>query len=189
MLRRMLNAFLYAALGASIIINVYQAERLRTRSQSPANSLKTGASLPPLRAKDLNGLPVTLLYGDTDKPTVLYVFKPSCPWCKKNEDSIRSLVREAGERYRFVALSLSSDGLKDYLHAYDSGIATVYTEVAEDTQTQYRLWSTPTTLVISPRGRLLSIWVGAFVGDTRTQIEHFFSIGLPRIDAARPAGG
>ena len=38
-------------------------------------------------------------------PTILYHFSPSCSWCERNWENVRTLIRETRGRYRFVGIS------------------------------------------------------------------------------------
>jgi hypothetical protein len=43
----------------------------------------------------------------------------------------------------------------------------------------YKLGSTPQTIVISPEAKVLQDWIGAYVGDQKSQVEAFFHVSLP----------
>ena len=176
------RVILGALLLISAFLNVLQARHIREISDniSAANPqiLQIGSSLAAIEAKDLSGREVKVGYRDSRLPTVVYVFSPSCGWCERNSANVRALVSQAKSNYRFIGLSLTSDGLSNYVETHNFSIPT-YSDPSNATRTQYRLSSTPTTLVIAPSGKLLKIWAGAYLGTTRADIEHFFSVRLP----------
>jgi len=43
----------------------------------------------------------------------------------------------------------------------------------------YRLGGTPATIVVSPEGKLLREWKGAYMGDAKHQIEEYFDVSFP----------
>jgi hypothetical protein len=171
---------LIAALAASVFLNVIQGRQLKVRADLSTDSLSPGVVVSTLKVKDLSGRYVSLKFDDTTKPTVLYVFAPSCRWCKRNSASMRALVDQMGQQYRFIGISLYGGDVQEFLKNSNSGISTYYTDPTDGSVAKYKLFSTPTTLVISPEGKVLRFWVGAYVGDTKSEIERFFSVQLPQ---------
>jgi Thioredoxin-like len=176
---RVFSVILSGVLLASVSLNIVQGRLLRARSAEVSGSLEAGIDLPAMKVKDLVGHDVLIGYVDSPKPTVLYIFTPSCQWCRRNFASIRSLVDQRGQQYRFIGISLANNNLRDYVKKYDFGASAWYADPDEDSRVRYRLFSTPTTLVISPSGKLVSVWTGAYVGQTKSEIEHFFSVQIP----------
>jgi peroxiredoxin len=175
------QAILGALLLTSTFLNVLQARHIKeindnTLAGNPPIPL--GSSMPPLDVKDLSGREFRLDYGESRLPTVVYVFSPSCGWCERNSTNVRALVSQAKSKYRFIGLSLTSHGLGNYLEAHDVDFPT-YSDPSDASRSQYHLYSTPTTFVIARSGKLLKIWAGAYLGQTRSDIEHFFSVQLP----------
>jgi hypothetical protein len=54
----------------------------------------------------------------------------------------------------------------------------VYTGFSESSLASYHLGGTPETIAIAPGGIVLGSWDGAYIGPTKTAVEHFFSIPL-----------
>lgn len=184
---RAVPTILYASLlVCSAGLNVFQAERLRslsiklasTRPEAASGSLAEGAAVPPAEVKDLDGRELLINYGGTGAATVLYILSPSCPWCAQNESNIKYLAQHAGAGYRFVGISLSSQGLAAYLRDHNLGFP-VYDEPSQPTSVAYKLGPTPQTIVVSTDGRVLRSWTGSYGGINRLLIERFFRISLP----------
>jgi len=93
-------------------------------------------------------------------------------------DNFKALVDQENSQYRFIAVSLSRHGLAEYVAKNDLNLP-VYTDLSAETQKAYKLGGTPQTIVVSPEGRLLQNWGGAYVGDQKAQVEAFFNIKLP----------
>ena len=169
-------------LCASVGANVMQARRGRAlagelRFYQRSGGLASGARLPDLKAQDLSGKQVDLRY---DSPTVIYVFSPFCGWCRRNEANIRQLAKGASAHYRFVGISLVSTGLADFLDQHGLPFS-AYANPDPDSARSYKLDSTPELIVVAPGGVLVRAWKGAFVGETKSEIESFFSVRLPGI--------
>ena len=84
---------LTAMLVASVTINIGLAHKLRRFNQllgiGSDSALKSGSALAPFDAIDLKGQTHTVAYSQASKPTVLYVFTPTCSWCLRNMDNFK----------------------------------------------------------------------------------------------------
>jgi peroxiredoxin len=182
------------ALMVSVTLNVLLGHRLQTlnRARSARRAellLKIGTTVPPILAKRL-GAPheEVISYQGVNQPTVLYVFTPPCSWCERNLDNFRTLFEEERGQYRFIALSLSKEGLAEYVTRNELKLS-VYSGVSTETKEAYKLGGTPQTIVISPDGRVLQNWMGAYVGEQKTQVETFFRVTLPGLRELPKAQG
>lgn len=169
----------------SLAINLLLARRVaglkRTISVIKSESrLALGDTLPPIVAKDPHGRTAILDYSETERPTVVFIITPTCGWCTKNVMNMRALVENAGNRYRFVGLSLSSDKLLDYVK--DNKLEfPIYTDLPILTMREYKFGGTPQTIVVSPQGQVTRIWSGAFAEDLQREVEDYFGVKLPGI--------
>jgi peroxiredoxin len=174
---------IFVALLVSVTLNVLLAHRVRslshTRSANMADyQLKIGATVPPLSAKRLNGQLEVISYQSTTQPTVLYVFTPPCPWCARNMYNFKTLLDQERGHYRFIGISLSEEALSEYITKNDLKLP-IYSGLSPQTKETYKLSGTPQTIVVSPEGKVLQNWAGAYVGDQKSQVEAFFHVTLP----------
>ena len=183
--RRIVFIVTFVALSVSVTLNVLLAHRVRSltyaRSASMAEyQLKVGTTVPPITAKRLDGDQDqdAISYRSTNEATVLYVFTPSCVWCARNLDNLKALLDQKSSQYRVIGVSLSEQGLAEYLAKNELKLP-VYSGLSPETLKTYKLGSTPQTIVISPEGKVLQDWVGAYVGDQKAQVEAFFHVRLP----------
>jgi peroxiredoxin len=170
-------------LCSSVALNLVLARRVRSFQQFQSTKaadrrLQVGAIVPPIAARLLNGQQQVISYVGTNQPTVLYVFTPPCSWCSRNVNNFKTLVDKARVQYRFIGLSLSEKTLAEYVAKNELKLP-VYSGLSRETLTTYKLGSTPQTLVISPEGKVLQDWVGAYVGEQKSQVEAFFHVSLP----------
>lgn len=143
--------------------------------------LAVGASLPPFQAFDLNGRTVTVAYSEESRPTLLYVFSPSCGWCARNLPNIRHLAATVKGEYRILGISLSNQGLEKYIR--EAGIDfPVLTQASPDSLEAYKLGGTPQTLVISAQGTLLKNWIGAYADQVSEEVQQYFGTPLPGLE-------
>jgi peroxiredoxin len=171
--------FLLALLAVSLGINTFLAYRVLTanRMAPPPKPLVAGDSAPPLELKTLDGRLATLGYSEPARPTVLYVFAPSCGFCAANAENIRHLAKSTGGAFRFIGVSLSEKDLDGYLETHELGFP-VYT-VTPATQKAYGLGSVPQTLVVSESGKVLQSWMGAYRDEAEREVERYFVVNLP----------
>jgi len=176
------SALLLVLFGFSLALNVQLGWKLRAggaaRAGGSAAALSAGALIGPVTAKTLDGQPVTLNFGEDSRATVLYVFSPQCGWCDRNLANINTLARSPS--YRVVGLSLVDRSLEKYLGTHRLDFP-VYADAPARVVSALGLGSTPQTLVISPSGKLLKNWVGAYTASLETEINAYFGVKLPGV--------
>ena len=178
---------LLAMLVVSVALNVLLARRVRqyTGAENAALAerlLKVGTSVPPITAKRLGGVSETISYSDSHQPTVLYVYTPQCVWCTRNLENLKTLIKEKRGEYRFIGISLTDEGVEKYVAEIGLDIP-VYIGLSAETRKAYKMGSTPETIAISPDGKVVQVWAGAYVGEPKSQVESFFHVTLPGITA------
>lgn len=142
--------------------------------------LAEGARVPPIVGRSVAGEPKRIDVA-SGKMLVLYVFTPRCGWCAQNLENVRTLAAAAGDRYRVVGLSLDDD-VGSYL-TRERLTFDVVVGVPNATLAALAVRATPQTLVISPDGRLMKAWHGAWRGPLAQQVEQFFGLTLPGLVA------
>lgn len=179
----LLKHFLIGGLLAlSAITNLLLVGKVK-QLQATISSIKTeqlatpGMRLPPLTAQDMAGQNVTIRFDEVEHPTLLYVFSPACGWCKKNEDNIKSLANQTGDKLRIIGVSLSPDGLVDYVAQRFPPVKVIKPD--SRTTTAYRLSGTPETILVSSQGVVLKVWKGAYNQSMQHEVEDYFHIKLP----------
>lgn len=169
----------------SILLNLQLAWKVKSLESSllylkSEAVLSVGTLVPPIEAKDIDDRPATISYPGEGPPVVLYIFTPECTWCARNMENLKALTDQAGSNHRFIGLSLSSDKLRDYVADNKLGFP-VYSGLSPAFSTTYKVGGTPETLVISPEGRVLKRWGGAYTKDIQKDVEDYFKVKLPGI--------
>lgn len=179
-LRRVIWA-MTVILSISLATNLLLAYRIRVNRSSDMQAtlpLQIGDSVAPFRVSNLDGQQEVISYQNNQQAVVLYVFTPSCIWCTRNLDNLRALVLNKKDSYRFVGISLVDEGVKDYVSKNNMNLP-VYSALSDEMKQDYKLGGTPQTLVISPDGKVLQNWEGAYTGQQQSEIERFFDVTLP----------
>lgn len=168
---------------ASIVVNGFFIVRLR-RLQTVVDTVKSeqslipGALVPPIQGRTLEGNNAELHFDSVHVPTLLYVFTPQCGWCYRNLANLQALSKQQGSTYRLVGLSLTRDGLTDYLARHTITLPT-YTDLSAQTVAKYRLGATPTTILVQPSGVVSYVWRGAYDVGVKHDIEKTLHVVLP----------
>lgn len=176
-------AIALALLFVSVTLNVLSAHRISTlrgtiATMESQRTLGEGAAVPEIVGLNSDGSAKTLHYGEVNVPTVLYVFTPQCRWCKKNITNLHALIDQAGSRYRVVGIALTREDLDLYTKNENLNFP-VYSDIRSDVREIYHLGATPETIVVSPAGKVLKVWYGAYEKQTKPDIETFLQIHLP----------
>ena len=137
--------------------------------------LREGDMVPYFEGRDIDGRPVVVRYL---RPTLVYVLKPSCPWCNRNVANINALAGFAKSKYEVVGISLSPDGLREHVSASQYQFPIV-AEIPATTAVELKLGGTPQTIVISRESKVIRSWIGAYSGATAVAIQDFFGFTLP----------
>jgi hypothetical protein len=175
--------FMFSVLAASLCLNVALGwkvkELLGTQTASSVRpvGIQAHAVLPAIPVTDEDGRPVTISF-DVPRDTVLYVWKPSCVWCKLNKPNIQSLAMATKSHYRFIGLTTEKKGLKEYL-AKNAYPFPVYVVNNPRLAAALGLNVTPQTAVVNPGGKVDRVWLGAFSQTMEGQVERFFNVKLP----------
>jgi hypothetical protein len=53
----------------------------------------------------------------------------------------------------------------------------------------YKSSGTPETIIISPEGRVVRAWPGAYTGQFQHEVENFFNVSLPGLNEHKWAAG
>lgn len=160
-------------MGCEIIYLIYQNRRLQSMltEASSIQVLQQGQIVPPLRAKDLNGVAVEVEYGEGEPSTVLIWLSPSCDVCEENVAFWNDIYgRYKSDRIRFLALSDAEvSEAKAYVakHSLTFPIVGVTDDRLIDA---YNGRVMPQTALISPQGGIEKVWPGALEKSRQDEI-------------------
>lgn len=173
------DVFVMVLLVISLCLNVYLGWKVKHGNvQAITPKLSPGMKVDPVTALGHDGKPFTISYNGSDKPTVFYVITPSCIWCKRNQANINKVADTKANDFRFIGLSLAEPGLKEYVEDHHLKFP-MHTGLTRETIQSLGLGSTPQTIVVSPEGKILKVWMGAYDEEVRSEVEAFFGVQLP----------
>jgi peroxiredoxin len=178
--------------GISAALNVALAARVLSLTSPHAASrhqpqLTLGATVPPLSGKDEAGSPVSVNFAEARAGTLIYSFAVNCGWCARNVMNIKALTADTAMSYRVVGLTRGPLALqKGVLQKYKSDNQLpfpVLAGVSNSVLAAYKLGGTPQTILVSPEGKVVKVWSGAYTGVVQHDVEEFFKIKLPGLVA------
>ena len=141
-------AFLLLSVTVNVILT-YQLSRARSAPQSQTFPKGERASTIALVATD--GSRSNYEFSEARLPTLIYWFRPSCPWCEANLPNSEALARQADGRYRFLAVSDASPAeLRGY--AISHHINYPIFSITPVSAAQYHFEATPASLLVSATG-------------------------------------
>jgi thiol-disulfide isomerase/thioredoxin len=139
----------------------------------------TGAILPDLQGKDPEGRDLTVSYRNVNKDTLLFVFSPTCPHCKRVWPVWLDLARAAtGKRVIFVNVGGPIPPNFSQFYGFDS--ATVMAQTSADSVLKYSLLEFPITILVSPEGRSEQVWTGEIAPSEVSGITKILNKGAER---------
>ena len=170
-------------LAFSAIMNLLLVLKVRSEQKfivelKQQNRLQVDQAVPNIAGKTIDGKPIEINFAASHKPTILYVFTPTCGWCKRNFENMTTLRHGVENRYVFVGISLTDKDLADYVKAHNIDYPVV-TGISEGTRTVYKLGGTPATIVVSPENKVLKTWTGAYNALLQAEISNYFNVKLP----------
>jgi hypothetical protein len=176
------SLLVYVVLAVSLAGNVYLTMRVLRPAVTVNSELAAGTVIPPLTLSlDGRDDTYTVEFKTDPRPVVFYVFSPSCVWCDRNAANVARVAEVAGSRYRFIGVSLAV-GAEAYGRQH--GITfPVYVGASDGVRRALKLGPTPHTIVVGSDGTVLQSWLGAYTGDAQREVERFFGVTLPGLDA------
>jgi len=177
-----LDGILLAILLGSLGINLYLGTSRRQAPVVQSNrpeALAAGTQAPSFEGQTLAGVATRIDYARDQQPTLLYVFSATCVWCERNLANITAVVN-ARRDVHVVGVALGST--LDAKDAASLPFATILRPTME-TARAYKLGGTPTTFLISPSGKVLNVWPGAYTGPIAADISKILAVPLPGLMA------
>jgi hypothetical protein len=176
--------FLFLVLSGSLALNIVLGLKLqRHPTTTRVVGVRERVQLDAIPVVDGNGTNLTIKFDDR-RPTVLYILAPHCPWSARNRANIEALAAAAKSGYTFIGLSNTDTGFREYVAGgslpfpvYELNSKTLLDNAKQALVRE--LDPTPQTIVVGPGGEVQKVWVGALDEQAQSEVERFFSVGLP----------
>jgi thiol-disulfide isomerase/thioredoxin len=151
---------------------IRENERLGATAQFYASLRHTpvGVALPDLQGKDLNGRDLKISSKGVNQKTLLLVFSPTCPHCKRIWPVWQDLAGSAAGT-RVVFVNAGGPLPPDFSRIYSFDSADVMAETSPESILQYSLLETPITILMSADGQSERVWTGEIAASKIPEIE------------------
>lgn len=164
----------------------YRAHRVEAIAARDFGALPPGTPAAPFVAERLGGGTETIRF-DAGVTTVLYFHVSTCGWCRRNMANIRQLAASIPPHSRLVLIALDKNPEEAEAVANEMAVDLPhYFRPADESLQSYRVSGTPSTVVVSPAGKVLATFSGAYTGSRKEGIERMFGVTLPGIDTSAP---
>jgi hypothetical protein len=168
-----------------LLVNVLLAQqnkKLKVLAERPDRALevKPGTALPPLEGLDSNGARHSINYGQDPRKTVLFVLSPRCRACEENMPNWDAIIKGLDRQsFRLAAVSLQSEGLKEYANRSGIKQIPILTEIDPKHRVAYNLALTPQIILIDAGGKVEKVWTGLLRGEDKQSVEMALNVRLP----------
>ena len=142
--------------------------------------LEAGDLVEPFTAQSFDG-EITVSYGTQERAKVFLFLSPDCVYCDKQMPYWRQLVDQIDDK-KFEVYTIARDSeslgqLHDYIVSEQLDL--VPTILAPDRVWRaYKLWGTPTTLVISQDGSVIQSWRGLWGMEVQEEASAILSVAF-----------
>lgn len=171
---------LVAVVGLNLMLLKQNRDLKAAIAKSPRETVvKPGQVLPALHGRTITGESLTVSYGNDTRKTILLVFAPGCDFCSQNMPNWHRIIRSLDPSiYRVVALSIRSDGSRQYVETHKLNAIPAITELDPKDRVSYELNVTPETILIDSDGKVEAVWAGVFGEEDRKQIKEMLGVDL-----------
>lgn len=174
-------------LVASALLNLglgYKLQQVRhdllSLEELSSHPYVLGAVVSEILATDLDGKTKAISFSKNDPPTILYIFRPGCGWCAKNEPNLQAIAAATSAgNFHLIGISLDDHGLKQYVEN-EHYTFPVFSNVSSDERARLGMGETPQTLMIE-NGAVVHNWEGAYSPRLQREIESALRIKLPGV--------
>ena len=139
-----------------VVVNVglqLRARALRARVVylEQTRGPRQGETMPDLAGTDLDGHPLTISFASSDRPSLLLVYSPQCPYCEKNLAQWHSLLSDRLTSSVFL-LDVSGHMTRQDAGKMNLPVLSGLIRLSNSSRLESNLSVTPTTVVISRDG-------------------------------------
>jgi len=145
------------------------------------NEIATGDVVPEFVAAETGGTQATVALAGSERPTLIYVFSPTCHWCGRNWLNVNALAGRLRQSHRIIGVSLSARRLAEYAQKARIPFPVYSVDMERPLGPDKKLFSaaTPETLLVDTNGKVQRIWRGAYADLTKREMETYFGVSLP----------
>ena len=164
------------------VLLVQQNKKLKIMAGRPDRALEVrpGTALPTLEGIDSNGDRQSITYGQDSRKTVLLVLSTRCSACVENMPNWQAIINRLDQQsFRLAAVSLQSEGFKEYASRHGINQIPVLTKFDPKYRAAYNLALTPQIILIDTDGKVEKVWTGLLRREDKQEVELALNVRLP----------
>ena len=164
------------------VLLVQQNKKLKIMAGRPDRALEVrpGTALPTLEGIDSNGDRQSITYGQDSRKTVLLVLSTRCSACVENMPNWQAIINRLDQQsFRLAAVSLQSEGFKEYASRHGINQIPVLTKFDPKYRAAYNLALTPQIILIDTDGKVEKVWTGLLQKEDKQEVELALNVRLP----------
>jgi len=164
------------------VLLVQQNKKLKIMAGRPDRALEVrpGTALPTLEGIDSNGDRQSITYGQDSRKTVLLVLSTRCSACVENMPNWQAIINRLDQQsFRLAAVSLQSEGFKEYASRHGINQIPVLTKIDPKYRVAYNLALTPQIILIDADGKVEKVWTGLLRREDKQEVELALNVRLP----------
>lgn len=164
------------------VLLVRQNKKLKILAVRPDRALeiRPGTAVPPLEGIDSNGDWQSINYGQDSRKTILLVLSTRCSACIENMPNWQAILNTLDRQsFRLAAVSLQSEGFKEYASRHGINQVPVLTKIDPKYRAAYNLALTPQIILIDTHGKVEKVWTGLLRNEDKQEVELALNVRLP----------
>ena len=144
--------------------------RLHNANLSSADGPVIGSHISTLQGSDLSKRPITLDLAHRNSPTLLLVFSPTCPYCRKNLPNWLNVLNDSPAA-NVVYVDLTGSVTPAYFSQTKLPLRGIPIHLLAEEGILHNLKVTPTTVVVDRNGIVKGSWAGVLSLSQQIELE------------------
>ncbi len=151
--------FILVCFSIIIILLVIKINKMQIKPEF-IDQLKEGETFLPLEVQSLDQKNHRLTFSNKDKPTLLFIFTTSCPYCSQNIPNWKKIYEENKNDYDVIGIGADElDKVKDYV--YKNALPyEIFVPANIEFRKRYKISGVPQTIIIDTTSIIKKFWLG-----------------------------
>ena len=151
--------FILVCFSIIIVLLVVKINKMQAKPEF-IDQLKEGETFEPMEVQSLDQTKYKLAFSNKDKPTMLFIFTTSCPYCSQNIPNWKKIYEQKRNDYDIIGIGADElNKVKDYAKENDLPYK-VFVPLDKEFRKKYKISGVPQTIIVDKRSIIKSYWLG-----------------------------
>ncbi len=151
--------FILVCFSIIIILLVIKINKMQIKPEF-IDQLKEGETFLPLEVQSLDQKNHRLTFSNKDKPTLLFIFTTSCPYCSQNIPNWKRIYELKKDDYDIIGIGADELGnVEDYADV-NSLPYNIFVPIDKEFRKKYKISGVPQTIIVDTDARVRKFWLG-----------------------------